>query len=173
MSSENALLPLSIQVLTISDTRSADDDASGDLLAGRIEAAGHTLAGRAIIKDEIPSIVAALQAAIDDPEIEAVIATGGTGITGRDVTPEALEQVWDKALPGFGELFRQQSVAKIGTAAMLSRACAGVAGGTLLFALPGSPGGCADAWDGILEAQLDTRTKPCSLALLAPRLTET
>jgi len=165
--------PLSIRVVTVSDTRRADDDVSGDLLAARIEAAGHRVAGRDRVPDEVPAIAAALRAGVDDPKVDAVIATGGTGVTGRDVTPEALALVSEKALPGFGELFRAQSVAKIGTAAILSRAAAGVSAGTLLFVLPGSPGGCADAWEGILEAQLDTRTRPCSLALLLPRLSET
>ncbi|MDF1562879.1 MAG: molybdopterin-binding protein [Deltaproteobacteria bacterium] len=172
MSTASAFSPLGIRIVTVSDSRGVAEDRSGDLLIGRLEAAGHRLVERRIVKDEQPAIEAALREGIEDPETEVVIATGGTGITGRDVTPEALEAVWEKALPGFGELFRQQSVPKIGTAAMLSRACAGVARGTLLFALPGSTGGCADAWDGILSAQLDNTTKPCSLATLLPRLQE-
>lgn len=164
--------PVNIAVLTVSDTRSAEDDRSGDTLADRLAGAGHTLAARSIVKDDVASIVAQLQQWIDDPEIDAVLATGGTGVTGRDVTPEALQQVSEKEIPGFGELFRWISYQKIGTSTIQSRATAGVARGTYLFALPGSPGACRDAWDEILVHQLDNRFRPCNFVELMPRLQE-
>lgn len=167
-----AFLPVRIAVLTVSDTRTAADDRSGDTLAGRIEAAGHILAGRAIETDDARRIVARLQGWIDDPAIDCVISTGGTGVTGRDVTPEAFAMVWDKEIPGFGELFRWLSFAKIGTSTIQSRACAGVARGTYLFALPGSTGAVKDGWDDILASQLDSRHRPCNFVELMPRLRE-
>jgi molybdopterin adenylyltransferase len=165
-------LPVNIAVLTVSDTRTPADDRSGDTLADRLTGAGHKLAARAIVKDDIAAIVAQLERWIDDPEIDAVLATGGTGVTGRDVTPEALQQVSEKEIPGFGELFRWISFQKIGTSTIQSRAAAGVARGTYLFALPGSPGACRDAWDEILVHQLDIRFRPCNFVELMPRLQE-
>jgi molybdenum cofactor biosynthesis protein B len=164
--------PVNIAVLTVSDTRTEADDRSGDTLTDRLTGAGHKLAARAIVKDDIAAIVSQLQQWIDDPEIDAVLATGGTGVTGRDVTPEALLQVSEKEIPGFGELFRWISFQKIGTSTIQSRATAGVAKGTYLFALPGSPGACRDAWDEILVHQLDIRFRPCNFVELMPRLQE-
>ena len=163
---------INIAVMTVSDTRGFDDDRSGDTLAGRIEAAGHGLADRAIVKDDRASIVAKLREWIANPEIDAVISTGGTGVTGRDITPEAFHEVYEKEVSGFGELFRMLSYEKIGTSTIQSRATAGVAGGTYLFALPGSTGACKDAWDDILVYQLDIRHKPCNFVELMPRLQE-
>jgi molybdopterin adenylyltransferase len=164
--------PLRIAVLTISDSRTAADDRSGDLLVERLVSAGHELADRALVPDELDRIVARLREWIEDPGVEVVITTGGTGVTGRDVTPEALDAVVDKPLPGFGELFRMISFGKIGSSALQSRATAGVAGDTYLFALPGSPGACRDGWDEILVHQLDSRFRPCNFAELLPRLRE-
>lgn len=166
-------LPVNIAILTVSDSRTAADDKSGAVLAERIADAGHRVAARAIVRDEADVIVAQLRAWIADPEVDAVVATGGTGVTGRDITPEAFHAVYDKEIPGFGELFRMISYDKIGTSTLQSRATAGVAGGTYLFALPGSPGACRDGWDGILRHQLDNRTRPCNLVELRPRLDET
>ncbi len=165
-------LPVNIAVLTVSDTRNEETDRSGGLLAEKLQAAGHTLADKKIVKDEADAIVAQLREWIANPDIEVVLATGGTGVTGRDVTPEAFHQVYEKEIPGFGELFRMLSFQTIATSTIQSRATAGVAGGTYLFALPGSTGACRDAWDGILEAQLDIRHKPCNFAELLPRLQE-
>lgn len=165
-------LPVNIAVLTVSDTRTADTDRSGDLIAERIETAGHRLAARSIIRDEADAIADHLQGWIDDPEVDVVIATGGTGVTGRDVTPEALSRVWEKEIPGFGELFRWISYQKIGTSTIQSRATAGVAKGTYLFVLPGSTGACKDGWDEILVHQLDNRFRPCNFVELMPRLQE-
>ncbi|MBB5697821.1 molybdenum cofactor biosynthesis protein B [Sphingomonas yantingensis] len=164
--------PVRIAVLTVSDTRGAADDRSGDTLVDRLTAAGHILADRSIVKDDAEVIVARLHAWIDDPAVEVVVTTGGTGVTGRDVTPEAVERVCDKLIPGFGELFRWQSYAKIGTSTIQSRACAGVARGTYIFALPGSTGAVKDGWDGILASQLDIDHKPCNFVELMPRLEE-
>lgn len=161
-----------IAVLTVSDTRGLADDRSGDALVERIEAAGHILAARQIERDDKLAIVARLHAWIDDPAIDVILTTGGTGVTGRDVTPEALEQVQDKAIPGFGELFRWLSFQTIGTSTIQSRATACVARGTYIFALPGSTGAVRDAWDGILQGQLDSRFRPCNFVDLLPRLTE-
>jgi len=169
---ETAFLPVNIAILTVSDTRTLVDDRSGDTLVARLQDAGHVLADRSIIKDEIPLIADQLNAWIDNVDIDAVIATGGTGLTGRDVTPEAFAQVWEKEIPGFGELFRWLSYEKIKTSTVQSRACAGVARGTYLFSLPGSPGACKDGWDGILKDQLDIRHKPCNFVELMPRLNE-
>lgn len=165
-------LPVNIAVMTVSDTRSPADDRSGDTLAGRIESAGHVVADRRIVPDEMAEIVAALDGWIADPEIDVVISTGGTGVTGRDVTPEAFERVFEKKIEGFGELFRWISFGKIRTSTVQSRAVGGVAGGTYLFALPGSPGACKDGWDEILQYQLDNRTRPCNFVELMPRLQE-
>ena len=165
-------LEVNIAVLTVSDTRGAADDRSGDTLAELIAAAGHRVAARRIVRDERASIVEQLRAWIADAAIDVVVATGGTGVTGRDVTPEAFHAVYEKEIAGFGELFRMLSYQKIGTSTMQSRATAGVAGGTYLFALPGSPGACRDAWEGILVHQLDNRLRPCNLVELMPRLQE-
>jgi len=164
--------PLNIAVLTVSDSRTPADDRSGDLLAERLTAAGHHLAARELVADDASTIADRLESWIADPAIDVVITTGGTGVTGRDVTPEALERVSEKLIPGFGELFRMISFNKIGTSALQSRATAGVARGTYLFALPGSPGACKDGWDEILQAQLDIRHRPCNFAELLPRLRE-
>ncbi len=165
-------IPVNIAVMTVSDTRTEETDKSGKALIERIAGAGHNLAGRAIVRDEIDAICAQLNAWIDDPQIEVVISTGGTGVTGRDVTPEAFARVWEKEIPGFGELFRMLSYQKIGTSTLQSRCCGGVARGTYLFALPGSPGACRDGWDGILRDQLDIRLRPCNFVELLPRLRE-
>jgi len=165
-------LPVRIAVLTVSDTRSAADDRSGDTLVERLTAAGHILADRAIVRDDVELITARLHAWIEDDQVDCVISTGGTGVTGRDVTPEAFERVWDKPIEGFGELFRWLSFQTIGTSTVQSRACAGVARGTYLFALPGSTGAVKDGWDGILATQLDSRHKPCNFVELMPRLRE-
>ncbi len=166
-------LAVSIAVLTVSDTRTEADDRSGDTLVERLTEAGHTLADRTIVKDEKDSIEAKLRDWIANPEIDCVIATGGTGVTGRDVTPEALDRVCEKKIPGFGELFRWVSFQKIGTSTIQSRADAGVANGTYLFVLPGSTGACRDAWDEILVHQLDNRLVPCKFVEMMPRLQET
>ncbi len=165
-------IPVNIAILTVSDTRTRDDDRSGDTLVERLEGDGHKLADRAIVKDEAEVIAAQLQRWIDDPNIDCVIATGGTGVTGRDVTPEAMARVSEKDIPGFGELFRWVSFGKIGTSTIQSRATAGVANGTYLFAVPGSTGACRDAWDEILHHQLDIRFRPCNFVELMPRLME-
>ena len=169
---KDEFLPVNIAVLTVSDTRTPEDDRSGDTLVERLEGAGHKLAARAIVTDDIPAITAQLDSWIDEPGIDVVLATGGTGVTGRDVTPEAFAAVWEKEIPGFGELFRWISYQKIKTSTIQSRACAGVAGGTYLFALPGSPGACKDGWDEILQDQLDIRHKPCNFVEMMPRLQE-
>src|ERR1700737_2509680 len=169
---ERPFLAVNIALLTVSDTRSAADDRSGNTLQERAEAAGHKIAARKIIRDEFAAIVAQLKAWIADPEIDVVIATGGTGVTGRDVTPEAFHAVYEKEIAGFGEIFRMLSYQKVGTSTIQSRATGGVAGGTYLFALPGSPSACRDAWDGILVHQLDNRFRPCNLVELMPRLQE-
>ena len=169
---ETDFVPVQIAVMTVSDTRTLAVDRSGDTLVERLTKAGHVLADRAIIKDEVDLIADKLREWIDNPEIDAVVTTGGTGLTGRDVTPEALARVWEKDIPGFGELFRWISYQKIRTSTVQSRACAGVANGTYLFALPGSPGACKDGWDEILQDQLDKRHKPCNFVELMPRLNE-
>jgi molybdenum cofactor biosynthesis protein B len=165
-------LAVNIAVLTVSDTRSLAEDKSGTTLVERIEGAGHKLQARDVVKDDRAAIVARLRTWIADPEIDVVISTGGTGVTGRDVTPEAFQEVFEKDIPGFGELFRWLSFQKVGTSTIQSRAVAGVAGGTYLFALPGSPGACKDAWDDILVHQLDNRFRPCNFVELMPRLQE-
>ena len=163
---------INIGVLTITDSRTMETDTSGKILADRLEAAGHALVERKIVKDEVPDIVAQLNAWIDDPEVDVVITNGGTGLTGRDVTPEAFAQVCEKDIPGFGELFRWVSLKSIGTSTVQSRATAGVARGTYLFALPGSNGAVKDGWDEILKYQLDIRHQPCNFVELIPRLRE-
>jgi len=165
-------LAVNIAVLTVSDTRTLADDKSGNTLVEMITRDGHKVADRAIVKDEIPAIVARLKSWIANPEIDVVISTGGTGVTGRDVTPEAFEQVFEKKIDGFGELFRWISFQKVGTSTIQSRAVGGVARGTYLFALPGSPSACRDGWDEILKHQLDNRFRPCNLTELMPRLEE-
>ena len=167
-----AFLPVNIAVLTVSDTRNLADDKSGQTLVERITGAGHNVAARKIVTDDVDKIVAQLRAWIADPAIDVVIATGGTGVTGRDVTPEAFHAVYEKEIPGFGELFRMLSYAKIKSSTIQSRATGGVAGGTYLFALPGSPGACRDGWDDILQHQLDIRFRPCNFVELMPRLQE-
>ena len=164
--------PVNMALLTVSDTRTEVDDKSGNLLAELVAGAGHKIAVRAIIADEQDQIIAQLKDWIGDEKIDVVIATGGTGVTGRDTTPEAFAAVYDKEIPGFGELFRMLSYETIGTSTMQSRVTGGVAGGTYLFALPGSPGACRDGWEGILRWQLDSRYRPCNLVDLMPRLQE-
>ena len=165
-------VPVKIAVLTISDTRSLKDDKSGDLLVSKITDAGHFLVKREITQDDIQKIKINLQQSIQDPDIDVVISTGGTGLTGRDVTPEAFRSIFDKEIEGFGEMFRYLSFQKIGTSTLQSRALAGVSGGTYLFALPGSPSACRDAWDDLLVHQLDYRHKPCNFVEIMPRLLE-
>jgi molybdenum cofactor biosynthesis protein B len=165
-------IALGIAVLTVSDTRTDKDDKSGDTLAERIAAAGHRLAGRAIVRDEIDAIRARVRTWIADPQVDVVITTGGTGFTGRDVTPEALEPIFEKRMDGFSAVFHRLSYDKIGTATIQSRVTGGVAGATYIFCLPGSPGACRDAWDGILKLQLDYRHMPCNFVEILPRLDE-
>jgi|TARA_B110001454_G_scaffold212955_1_gene230410 molybdenum cofactor biosynthesis protein B len=172
INAKRKFLPVNIAVLTVSDTRTLKDDKSGNILVDRIEGAGHVVIDRDIIKDDVHSIIAKLESWISKENVDVVISTGGTGVTGRDVTPEAFHAVYEKTIQGFGELFRILSFDKIGTSTIQSRATAGVAGGTYLFALPGSPGACKDAWDDILVHQLDYRFKPCNFVELMPRLTE-
>ena len=167
-----SFVPLRIAVLTVSDTRVAGDDRSGDTLAARLEAAGHRLAARAIVPDEVDAIRARVREWIGDPGVDVVLTTGGTGFTGRDVTPEALEPLFEKRMDGFSAVFHRISYDKIGTSTLQSRATAGVAGATYIFVLPGSPGACRDAWDGILAAQLDYRHRPCNFVEIMPRLDE-
>jgi molybdenum cofactor biosynthesis protein B len=165
-------VPVNLAVLTVSDTRTVETDTSGATLIERATAAGHIVVERAIVPDDEDRLVATLEGYVADPRIDVVLATGGTGVTGRDVTPEAFGRVIEKEIPGFGELFRWLSYAKIGTSTIQSRALAGVARGTFLFALPGSPSACRDAWDGILASQLDARYRPCNFVELMPRLRE-
>lgn len=164
--------PINIALLTVSDTRGPEDDTSGDILAERIKTAGHKLVSRALEKDDVNIIADRLNNWIDDQGVDAVIITGGTGLTGRDVTPEALDRVKEKDIPGFGELFRWLSYNTIGTSTVQSRACAVVSRGTYIFALPGSNGAVKDGWDGILAEQLDSRNRPCNFVELMPRLRE-
>ena len=165
-------VPVRIAILTMSDTRSASDDKSGDVLAERVKAAGHAVADRAIVKDDTAAIRAQVEAWIADPDIDCVITTGGTGFTGSDVTPEAVKPLFEKEIEGFAILFHMLSYQKVATSTIQSRACAGVARGTYIFCLPGSPGACKDAWDGILQFQLDIRHRPCNLVEIMPRLEE-
>ena len=163
---------VNIAVLTVSDTRTEENDKSGDTLVERLKNAGHLLVEKRIVKDELSLLKETLKEWIDSSKVDVVIATGGTGVTGRDVTPEAFECLYEKSIPGFGELFRSLSYQNIKTSTMQSRATAGVANGTFLFALPGSTGACKDAWDMIIVHQLDSNHKPCNLVELMPRLME-
>jgi molybdopterin adenylyltransferase len=165
-------IPLNIAVLTISDTRSLADDKSGTTLADRLTAAGHKLAARDIVTDDVEAIRTVIRKWIADDGVDVIITTGGTGFTGRDVTPEAVEPLFEKRMDGFSIAFHMLSHAKIGASTIQSRATAGVAGATFIFCLPGSPGACRDGWDGILAAQLDYRTKPCNFVEIMPRLDE-
>ena len=167
-----AFIPVGIAVVTLSDTRTLENDKSGDLLVERLTTLGHTLAARHIVPDDFDTITQTLTQLIDDPEVSVILTTGGTGITGRDVTPEACEALFTKPIPGFGELFRMISYDIIGTSTIQSRATAGLAGDTLIFALPGSTGACKDAWDNILITQLDSRFRPCNFIELMPRFGE-
>jgi molybdopterin adenylyltransferase len=168
----NGFQPLSIAVLTVSDTRSESEDKSGTLLAQRLQAAGHRLADKRIVPDDIYRVRAVVSAWIVDEAVQVVLSTGGTGITGRDTTPEAVAPLLDMQVQGFGELFRHLSYGEIGSSTIQSRALGGVANATLIFVLPGSSGACRTAWDGILQQQLDSRTKPCNFVSLMPRLRE-
>ena len=165
-------IPVGIAVLTVSDTRTPEDDKSGSVLANRIEDAGHRLVARAIVKDDIAEIRNTIKDWVDDDAIDAIITTGGTGFTGRDVTPDAVEPLFDKHMDGFSIVFHQISFAKIGTSTIQSRATAGLIGSTFVFCLPGSPGACKDGWDGILSLQLDYRHMPCNFVEIMPRLDE-
>ncbi len=167
-----SFIPLRIAIMTVSDTRKLEDDKSGQTLIDRLEQAGHKLAAREIIRDDKQDIVRQLKDWVADTTIDVVISTGGTGLTGRDITPEAFYEVYEKEIDGFSALFHQISAEKIGTSTVQSRATAGVAGGTYLFALPGSPGACKDGWDGILKQQLDARHMPCNFVEIMPRLQE-
>ncbi len=169
---ERPFVPLDIAVLTISDTRTLADDRSGTTLADRIAAAGHHLADRAIVPDDVDAIRARVKGWIDDPGVDVVITTGGTGFTGRDVTPEAVEPLFEKRMEGFSTVFHMVSFGKIGTSTLQSRATAGVANATYIFCLPGSPGACRDGWDEILVHQLDVRHRPCNFVEILPRLDE-
>ncbi len=170
--SPRAFVPLSIAVLTVSDTRELATDRSGDTLVERLTGAGHRLADRRIVPDEIPAIRTAVEGWCADPAVDVVITTGGTGFTGRDVTPDALEPLFEKRMDGFSAVFHAISFAKIGVSTIQSRATGGLIAGTFVFALPGSPGACRDAWDGILAAQLDYRHRPCNFVEIMPRLDE-
>jgi molybdenum cofactor biosynthesis protein B len=165
-------VPVRIAVLTVSDTRDSSNDTSGDTLAARISEAGHILRDRALLRDDQSAIAEKLRIWIDDPQTDVVISTGGTGLTGRDVTVEAFKSVFEKEIDGFSVIFHQISYGKIGTSTLQSRACAGVAKGTYLFALPGSTGAVTDAWDGILKWQFDVRHRPCNFVEIMPRLEE-
>ncbi|NND41363.1 MAG: molybdenum cofactor biosynthesis protein B [Silicimonas sp.] len=165
-------IPVRIAVLTVSDTRTPGDDRSGDTLAKRLTDAGHILADRAIVTDDRDLIAGQLRRWCDSPDIDVILSTGGTGLTGRDVTVEAHRDVYEKEIEAFGTVFTHVSLAKIGTSAVQSRACGGVANGTYLFALPGSPGACKDAWDEILSLQFDYRHRPCNFVEIMPRLDE-
>jgi molybdenum cofactor biosynthesis protein B len=170
--SKRSFVPLNIAVLAVSDTRAMEDDKSGATLVKRIESARHVLAGRAVVRDEVEEIRAKVKAWIADPGIDVIIATGGTGFTGRDVTPEAVEPLFEKHMEGFSTLFHIVSFAKIGSSTIQSRAIAGVANATFIFCLPGSPGACKDAWDEIIKFQLDYRHEPCNFVEIMPRLDE-
>jgi molybdenum cofactor biosynthesis protein B len=165
-------IPIRIAVLAMSDTRTAADDKSGDTLARMIGDAGHALAARTLVKDDIPAIRAKVESWIADPSIDVIITTGGTGFTGRDVTPEAVKPLFEKEIDGFSAVFHRISFETVGTSTIQSRACAGVARGTYIFCLPGSTGACKDAWNGILKWQLDNRHRPCNLVDIMPRLRE-
>ncbi|HIP93843.1 MAG TPA: molybdenum cofactor biosynthesis protein B [Leucothrix sp.] len=165
-------IPLNIAVMTVSDSRTDEDDKSGNILADRLKKAGHNLTEKKIVPDDIYQMRAVVSQWIADPDVHAVITTGGTGLTGRDVTPEAMKILYDKEIEGFGEIFRKISYDLIKTSTIQSRAIAGLANGTMIFSLPGSPGACKDGWDGIIEQQLDSRTRPCNLVEMMPRFLE-
>ncbi len=165
-------IPVNIAILTVSDTRTVKDDKSGAALEKMLTKAGHALADRTIIEDNSALIRAKVQGWVDDPKIDVVITTGGTGFTGRDVTPEAVKPVFEKEIEGFSTVFHMQSYDKVGTSTIQSRACGGVANGTYIFCVPGSPGACKDAWEGILKYQLDNRHRPCNFVEIMPRLLE-
>lgn len=169
---ERSFIPVRIAVMTVSDTRTPEDDKSGNTLVDRLQKAGHHLADRAIVKDEIEAIRAQVTSWAESPEVDVIITTGGTGFTGRDVTPEAIEPLFEKAMDGFSAIFHRVSFEKIGTSTIQSRATGGVIHQTYVFVLPGSPGACKDAWDGILEPQLDYRHMPCNFVEIMPRLGE-
>lgn len=169
---DKEFIPLGIAVLTVSDSRNAGQDKSGDLLVAKIEASGHRLAARGLVADDVYQIRAQVSAWLIDPDIQVILTTGGTGVTGRDGTPEAVAPLLDKRIDGFGEMFRALSYEAIGTSTLQSRAMAGVANGHYVFCLPGSPGACRDAWEKLIEKQLDHRTRPCNLVELMPRLSE-
>ena len=166
-------IPVRIAVLTVSDTRTRDTDTSGDLLAERIASAGHILADRKLLRDDVPSLRSAVQAWIDDPNVDAVISTGGTGLTGRDITPEALSPLFEKTIEGFSVIYHQVSYQSVGLSTLQSRAIAGLTKGTFIFCLPGSNGAVKDGWDKVISFQLDSRHKPCNLVEIMPRLMET
>ena len=170
--SNTAFIPLNIAVMTVSDSRTDADDKSGNILVDRLVDAGHKLVEKKIVVDDIYQMRAVVSQWVADPEVHAVITTGGTGLTGRDVTPEAMKVLYDKEIEGFGEVFRQISYDLIKTSTIQSRAIAGLANGTVIFSLPGSPGACKDGWDGIIVHQLDSRTKPCNLVEMMPRFLE-
>ena len=172
MGEERQFIPLNIAVMTVSDTRTEENDTSGKVLADRLTGAGHRLADKVIVRDDIYAIRAAVSGWIADPGVEAVISTGGTGVTGRDGTPEAVQVLLDKRIEGFGEIFRMLSYEEIRTSTIQSRALAGVANGTMVFCVPGSSGACRTAWDKLIAYQLDYRTRPCNLVELMPRMTE-
>ncbi|MGD8937417.1 MAG: molybdenum cofactor biosynthesis protein B [Thiogranum sp.] len=172
MAEERQFIPLNIAVMTVSDTRTEENDTSGKVLADRLTGAGHRLADKVIVADDIYAIRAVISAWIADPEVQAVISTGGTGVTGRDGTPEAVQVLLDKRIEGFGEIFRMLSYEEIRTSTIQSRALAGVANGTMVFCVPGSSGACRTAWDKLIAYQLDYRTRPCNLVELMPRMTE-
>lgn len=172
ISDEIAFRPLKVAVLTVSDTRDEESDTSGKLLADRVARDGHVLAGRALVQDDIGEIQAQMKAWIADPAVEVIVSTGGTGLTGRDVTPEAVRPLFDKAIEGFEPIWHMISFQSVGLSTMQSRACAGLAGGTLIFCLPGSNGACKDGWDKLIRFQIDSRHKPCNLAELTPRFLE-
>ena len=172
LSTEIAFRPMKIAVMTVSDSRDENSDTSGKLLAERVVRDGHSLTARALVKDDIAQIQAQVKAWIADPDVEVIISTGGTGLTGRDVTPEALRPLFDKAIEGFETVWHMISFQSVGLSTMQSRACAGLAKGTLIFALPGSNGACKDGWDKLIRWQLDNRHRPCNLAELTPRFQE-
>ena len=172
MNNKVDFLPINIAIVTISDTRDLDNDKSGDVLAQRIEHSGHNIIAREIVKDDFKQITQLFQSLINNEKIDVVISTGGTGLTGRDITPEVMKTLFEKSIDGFGEMFRWLSYSKIGTSALQSRALAGVTNGTYIFCLPGSPSACKDGWDDILVHQLDIRHKPCNFVEIMPRLQE-
>ena len=172
MNNKVDFLPINIAIVTISDTRDLDNDKSGDVLVHRIEDSGHNIVARKIVKDDFKQISQLFQSLINNEKIDVVISTGGTGLTGRDITPEVMKTLFEKSIDGFGEMFRWLSYSKIGTSALQSRALAGVTNGTYIFCLPGSPSACKDGWDDILVHQLDVRHKPCNFVEIMPRLQE-